>query len=276
MNDNFWTVLKIVAAVGATFLVYDILDSGSSVEIDKFSLIDSSIEKLGDILSASIEDNDARREARSEFEDFSDLVSEGEISPDKIEEIASSILNLRMRKDSEVGRGAKEIIRIIRRARATSSFIVESTEELEVKLDSIAIRINNLRAFQEEYYQRFLHSKDLTDMKNFHEQSEIKELDKIQIVIEFDPVVTIQKTPLTANLRKKSKIVIIGETFENVPPLQITENLNIFIDYTRLNMMDSVKVVEFHKKINELKSFKPIIHHILEENKEKSVKSTTE
>ena len=84
------------------------------------------------------------------------------------------------------------------------------------------------------------------------------------------------KRPLSRNLRKKSNIVIIGETFENVPPLQITENLNIFIDYTRLNMMDSVKVVEFHKKINELKSFKPIIHHILEENKDKSVKSTTE
>lgn len=276
MNDNFWTLLKIVAAVGATFLVYEILNSGSSVEIDKFSLIDSSIEKLGDILSASIEDNDARREARSEFEDFSDLVNEGEISPDKIEEIASSILNLRMRKESEVGRSAKEIIRTIRRARATSSFIVESPEEFELKLDSIAIRINNLRAFQEEYYQRFLHSEDLTDLKNFAERSEIKELDKIQVVIEFDPVVTIQKTPLIANLRKKSKIVIIGETFKNVPPLQITENLYIFIDYTKLNMMDSVKVVEFHKKINELKSFKSIIHHIREENKEKSVNSSSE
>lgn len=276
MNDNFWTVLKIVAAVGATFLVYEILDSGSSVEIDKFSLIDSSIEKLGDILSASIEDNDARREARSEFEDFSDLVNEGEISPDKIEEIASSILNLRMRKDSEVARSAIEIIRIIRRARATSSFIVESPEELEVTLDSIAIRINNLSSFQEEYYQRFLHSEDLTDMKNFAEQSRIKELDNIQVVIEYDPVVTIQKTPLIAKLRKKSKIVIIGETFENVPPLQITENLNILIDYTGLNMMDSVKVVEFHKKINELKSFKSIIHHIREENKEKSVNSSSE
>lgn len=276
MNDNFWTLLKIVAAVGATFLVYEILDSGSSVEIDKFSLIDSSIEKLGDILSASIEDNDARREARSEFEDFSDLVNEGEISPDKIEEIASSILNLRMRKDSEVARSAIEIIRIIRRARATSSFIVESPEELEVTLDSIAIRINNLSSFQEEYYQRFLHSEDLTDMKNFAEQSRIKELDNIQVVIEYDPVVTIQKTPLIAKLRKKSKIVIIGETFENVPPLQITENLNILIDYTGLNMMDSVKVVEFHKKINELKSFKSIIHHIREENKEKSVNSSSE
>lgn len=276
MNDNFWTLLKIVAAVGATFLVYEILNSGSSVEIDKISLIDSSIEKLGDILSASIEDNDARREARSEFEDFSDLVSEGEISPDKIEEIASSILNLRMRKESEVGRSAKEIIRTIRRARATSSFIVESPEELELKLDSIAIRINNLRAFQEEYYQRFLHSEDLADLKNFAEQSQIKEMDNIQVVIEFDPVVTIQKTPLTAKLRKKSKIVIIGETFKNVPPLQITENLYIFIDYTKLNMMDSVKVVEFHKKINELKSFKSIIHHIREENKEKSVNSSSE
>ncbi len=276
MNDNFWTLLKIVAAVGVTFLVYEILDSGSSAETDNISLIDSSIEKLGNILSASIEDNDARREARSEFEDFSDLVSEGEIAPDKIEEIASSILNLRMKKDSEVGKSAEEIIRIIRGARATSSFIVESPEEFEVKLDSIAVRINNLRTFQEEYYQRFLHSEDLTDLKNSAERSEIQELDKVQVVVEYDPVVTIPKTSLTANLRKKSKIVIIGETFENVPPLQITENLNIFIDYTILNMMDSLKVVEFHTKINELKSFKSIIQHVLDENKEKSVNSSSE
>ena len=276
MNNNFWTVLKIIAAVGATILVYEFLDSGSSIEIDKFSLMDSSIEKLGDILSASIEDNDVRREARIEFKEFSDLVSEGEIGPDEIENIASSILNMRMRKDSEIGNSAKEIIKALKRAQATSSFIVESPEALETKLDSIAIKIDNLTIFQEEYYQRFFHSENLSDLNKSTEPSESIRSDEIQVVIDFDPVVAVPKTPLIANLRKNSKIVIIGGTFENIPPIQITEHLNILIDYTNLNMLDSLTVIEFHDKMNALKSIKSIIIDVHEENKDKSVNGSSE
>ena len=276
MNDNFWTVLKIVAAVGATFLVYEFLGSGSSIEINNFSLIDSSIEKLGDILSASIEDNDARREARIEFKEFSNLVSEGEIAPDEIEIIASSILNMRMRKDSEIGNSAKEIIKALKRAQATSSFIVESPEVLETKLDSIAIKIDNLTIFQEEYYQRFFHSENLSDLNKSTESSDNIRSEEIQVVIDFDPVVAVPKTSPIANLRKKSKIVIIGGTLENIPLIQITENLNILIDYTHLNMLDSLKVIEFHDKMNALKSIKSIIIDVHEENKDKSVNSSSE
>ncbi|MCH8928782.1 MAG: hypothetical protein IIB39_08725 [Candidatus Marinimicrobia bacterium] len=276
MNDNFWTLIKIVVAVGATLLVYKFLDSGSSVEIKNFSLIDISIEKLGEILSASIEDNDARREAKLEFKEFSDLVMEGEIAPDEIEDIASSILNMRMRKNPDISKSTKEIIRALKRARATSSFIEESPEELAVILDSIAVKINNLTIFQEEYYQRFLHSEYLTDLKVSAETPGLIESDKIQVVIDFDPVVIVSPTPQIANLRKKSEIVIIGETLVDIPPIQITENLNILIDYTKLNMMDSLTVSEFHKKMNELKSIKLIINHIQEKNKEKSVNSNSE
>lgn len=276
MNDNFWTLLKIVVAVGATLLVYKFLDSGSSVEIKNFSLIDISIEKLGEILSASIEDNDARREAKLEFKEFSDLVMEGEIAPDEIEDIASSILNMRMRKPPDISKSTKEIIRALKRARATSSFIEESPEELAVILDSIAVKINNLTIFQEEYYQRFLHSEYLTDLKVSAETPGLIESDKIQVVIDFDPVVIVSPTPRIANLRKKSEIVIIGETLVDIPPIQITENLNILIDYTKLNMMDSLTVSEFHKKMNKLKSIKLIINHIQEKNKEKSVNSNSE
>ena len=276
MNDNFWTLIKIVVAVGATLLVYKFLDSGSSVEIKNFSLIAISIEKLGEILSASIEDNDARREAKLEFKEFSDLVMEGEIAPDEIEDIASSILNMRMRKNPDISKSTKEIIRALKRARATSSFIEESPEELAVILDSIAVKINNLTIFQEEYYQRFLHSEYLTDLKVSAETPGLIESDKIQVVIDFDPVVIVSPTPQIANLRKKSEIVIIGETLVDIPPIQITENLNILIDYTKLNMMDSLTVSEFHKKMNELKSIKLIINHIQEKNKEKSVNSNSE
>ena len=276
MNDNFWTLIKIVVAVGATLLVYKFLDSGSSVEIKNFSLIDISIEKLGEILSASIEDNDARREAKLEFKEFSDLVMEGEIAPDEIEDIASSILNMRMRKNPDISKSTKEIIRALKRARATSSFIEESPEELAVILDSIAVKINNLTIFQEEYYQRFLHSEYLTDLKVSAETPGLIESDKIQVVIDFDPVVIVSPTPQIANLRKKSEIVIIGETLVDIPPIQITENLNILIDYTKLNMMDSLTVSEFHKKMNKLKSIKLIINHIQEKNKEKSVNSNSE
>lgn len=276
MNDNFWTLLKIVVAVGATLLVYKFFDSGSSVEIKNFSLIDTSIEKLGEILSASIEDNDARREAKFEFKEFSDLVMEGEIAPDEIEDIASSILNMRMRKTPDISKSTKEIIRALKRARATSSFIEESPEELAVILDSIAVKINNLTIFQEEYYQRFLHSEYLTDLKVSAGTPGLIESDKIQVVIDFDPVVIVSPTPRIANLRKKSEIVIIGETLVDIPPIQITENLNILIDYTKLNMMDSLTVSEFHKKMNELKSIKLIINHIQEKNKEKSVNSIPE
>lgn len=269
MNDNFWTLLKIVAAVGATFLVYEFLDSGSQIETGNNSLIISSIEKLGDILSASIEDNEIKREANLEFKEFSELVMEGEIAPDEIEDIASSILNLRMRKEPDIRISAKNIIRSLKRARATSNFMVESTEDLEVKLDSIAIKIDNLSSFQEEYYRRFLHLK-LADLKESEELSGNIEPDNIQVAIKFVPVVTVPKTPLPANLREKSKTVIIGETIKNIPSIRVTDNLNILLDYTKLNTMDSLTVSEFHKKINELNSLKSIIYHIQDANRGKS------
>jgi len=276
MNDNFWTVLKILAAVGATLFVYKFLDSGSTIERNDFSLIDTSIEKLGEILYASIEDNDARREAKLEFKEFSYLVVEGEIAPDKIEDIASTILNMRMRKNPDNRKSTEDIIRALKRARATSSFIVESSEELEVKLDSIAVKINNLTTFQEEYYHRFFHSEYLTDLKISAELPEHIELDDIQVVIDFEPVVTVPKIPPTAKLRKKSKTVIVDKTFGDIPPIRITENLDILIDYSKLNMMDSLIVIDFHKKMDELKSIKAIIDHIHEANKDKSVNSNSE
>ena len=270
MNDNFWTFLKIVAAVGATFLVYEFLDPSASNETNNTSLIDSSLEKLEDILSASIEDNDARRDARLEFQEFSDLVSEGEISPDQIEDIASSILNMRMKKSRENGKNVEEIIRALRRARSTSSFTFDSSEELEIKLDSIAIKINSLKTFQEEYYVQFLHSEILADFKKSAELSEIIESENIQVAIEFVPVITVPKTPVIANLRMKSKIVIIGEEIENIPPIQITDNLEILIDYSNLNMLDTLKIIEFHKKMNALESVKSNIIDFHEEDKDKS------
>jgi len=276
MKENFWTVLKIAAAVGATLLVYEFLDSGSSIEITNLSPIDFSIEKLGEILSASIEDFAARKEAELEFKEFSDLVTVREISPDELEDIASSILNLRMVKSSDVHKSSKEIIRALKRARATSSFIVESPEELEIKLDSIAIKINNLTSFQEEYYRQFLHLENLVDLKDPSEIPDVSEVNKVQVVIDFDPVVVVPKAPQVARLRKKSNIVIVGDTFGSIPLIQITEKLNILIDYTNLNMMDSLSVIEFHKKMKELKSIKLIIDDIHEENKDKSVNNSSE
>jgi len=260
MNDRIWAGLKIVAAVAATLLVYNFLDSGSSIEINKSSLIDSSIEKLGEILSSSIEDFDARKEAELEFKEFSDLVTEGEISPDELEDIASSILNMRMVKSSDVRKSSKEIIRELKRVRATSSFIIESPEELELKLDSIAVKIKDLTTFQEEYYQQFFLSEKLADLKNTGEIPEIAESNEFQILIDFEPVVVVPKAAPPANLRKETEMIIVGKTLVDMLPIRISEKLNLLIDYSKLNKMDSLKIVLFHKKLNELKSIKTIIN----------------
>jgi len=182
MNDNFWTVIKIVAAIAATILIYNFLDPDSSIEFNSFSNIDTSIEKLGEILSASIEDRDARREAELEFNEFSDMVIEGEIAPEEFEEIASSILNMRMSEISETDERNQAIIRQLRRAQFSSNVIAESQEELDVKLESIALKIKDLTTFQEEYYGHFLHSDMLADLKNAPEVPEVIEQNTVEMV----------------------------------------------------------------------------------------------
>ena len=251
MNDNFWTAIKIVAAIAVTFLIYDFLDPDSSTKINNFSNIDNSIEKLGYILSASINDRDTRKEAELEFKEFSELVTEGEISPDKFEDIASSILNMRMSEISETVERNQAIIRDLKRARATSFFIDESPEELEIKLETIAIKIKDLTTFQEDYYAHFLYSDMLADLKNFPEEPEINETIIIEMMIDFEPVVAVPKTPSSAQLRKKSEFIIIGKKLGDVPPIQITEKLNLFIDYSKLNKKDSLIIVHFRTKMNE-------------------------
>ena len=276
MNDNFWTGLKIVAAVAATFLIYDFLDPDYSDKINSLTHIDTSIEKLENILSASIEDRGARKEAEFEFKEFSDMVVEGEISPDKFEDIASSILNMRMNKNSEADERNQAIIRELKRAQVTSSFIIESPEELEGILDSIAIRINNLTTFQEDYYRHFLHSDELADLKISAEGPENVEPNIVEIVIDFEPVVVVPKMPLPAKLRRKTEIMIVGKTFGDAPPIQITEKLNLLIDYSKLNKKDSLIIVHFQKKMNKLNPINSIIYDYLEGNQEEEAIDSSE
>lgn len=258
MNEKFWTFIKIIAAVIATVLIYNFMNKGILSEFIEPSLVESSMDKLHEILMSRTREADAKENLDKIFEEFSEKVVDGEIAPEEVEDIASSILNLRMVVNPDFDAEIRRIIVEIERAQGSVDFPVASKRAISIKLDSIAIRIEELSAFQEENLSELIGidrwSEPLITGGRVAQLSQEDE----QVVLEYLHVNPVEVAPIAPIERKESELTIIGRLPVSLSPITITEKLHIIIDSARMSKMDSVKLRKLEYSLKNLKLIKTI------------------
>ena len=258
MNEKFWTFIKIIAAVIATVLIYNFMNKGILSEFIEPSLVESSMDKLHEILMSRTREADAKDNLDKIFEEFSEKVVDGEIAPEEVEDIASSILNLRMVVNPDFDAEIRRIIVEIEKAQESVDFPVASKQAISIKLDSIAFRIEELSAFQEENLSELIGidrwSEPLITGGRVAQQSQEDE----QVILEYLHVNPVEVAPLAPIDRKESELTIIGRLPVSLPPITITEKLHIIIDSSRMSKMDSVKLRKLENSLKNLKLIKTI------------------
>ncbi|MCH8289091.1 MAG: hypothetical protein IID12_08310 [Candidatus Marinimicrobia bacterium] len=258
MNEKFWTFIKIIAAVIATVLIYNFMNKGILSEFIEPSIVESSMDKLHEILMSRTREADAKENLDKIFEEFSEKVAGGEIAPEEVEDIASSILNLRMVVNPDFDAEIRRIIVGIERAHENVDFSAASKQAISIKLDSIAIRIEELSAFQEENLSELIGidrwSEPLITGGRVAQLSQEDE----QVVLEYLHVNPVEVAPLAPIERKESELTIIGTLPVSLPPIKITKKLHIIIDSSRMSKMDSVKLRKLEYSLKNLKLIKTI------------------
>ena len=258
MNEKFWTFIKIIAAVIATVLIYNFMNKGILSEFIEPSIVESSMDKLHEILMSRTREADAKENLDKIFEEFSEKVAGGEIAPEEVEDIASSILNLRMVVNPDFDAEIRRIIVEIEKAQENVDFSAASKQAISIELDSIAIRIEELSAFQEENLSELIGidrwSEPLITGGRVAQLSQEDE----QVVLEYLHVNPVEVAPLAPIERKESELTIIGTLPVSLPPIKITKKLHIIIDSSRMSKMDSVKLRKLEYSLKNLKLIKTI------------------
>ena len=150
MKENFWTLLKVLFAIVVAVIIHNYFSGASSTNVAKSLLIDSSLERLNKILTESISDNATGESARKNFKSFSEKVSKGEITPEEFQDVAAAILNIRMDEGINIDGELEKIILDMEFAQKEAELNKLSGITLDAKYESIALKIEELAAFQEE------------------------------------------------------------------------------------------------------------------------------
>lgn len=256
MKENFWTMLKVLFATGLSILIFNYFSGNFSSNIEQSSLIKSSLAMLNDILSESVSNNETGDIARRSFRAFSEKVSKGEISPDEFQDIAAAILNIRMEQGIKLDSELKKIILDMEFAEKEAELNDLSGRTLDAKYEAIALKIEELAAFQDEN----LPNLTLTD-----QWSKVSQPTKLpnkrgnmEIIVSYDPVEPISESPTSSITRREGNIIII-ETPQIIAPLiRITPNLDVIVDSIIMIHMDSAKVQFLKKSLDRLQHAKTL------------------
>jgi len=258
MNEKFWTFIKIIAAVTATVLIYNFMNKGMLSEFIEPSLVESSMDKLHEILMSRTQEEGAKEDIDKIFEEFSEKVVEGEISPEEVEDIASSILNLRMIVIPDFDAEIRRIIAEIEKVQQKDHSSVASKEAISLKLDSVANRIKELYSFQEENLSELIGIDRWSQPVIGGGIVEQPVPGDEQVVLEFLHIDPTEIAPLVPIERDKSELTIIGRTPVSLSPIRITDKLHIIIDSSRIMELDSVKLRKLEIGLKKLKLIKTL------------------
>ncbi len=258
MNEKFWTFIKIITAVTATVLIYNFMNKGIVSEFIEPSLVESSMDKLHEILMSRTREEGAKEDLDKIFDEFLGKVVEGEIAPEEVENIASSILNLRMIVNPDFDAEIRRIIVEIEKVQEKDHSHVASKEAISLKLDSIAVRIKELSSFQEENLSELI-AIDRWSEPVIAGETAVQPLpEDEQVVLEYLPVNPVEVAPLAPIKRGKSELTIIGRLPVHLSPITITDKLHILLDSSRIMKMDSVKLRKLEMSLKKLKLIKTI------------------
>ena len=271
MKDNFWTFLKVLIALGVSIFIYNFFTGEFSPNVGQSFLIKSSLEMLSDILTESVNDNATGESARKNFKSFSEKVSKGEITPEEFQDVAAAILNIRMEEEINIDSELKKIILNMEFAQKETELIKFSDIALDEKYEAIALKIEELAAFQEENIPNLILKDQWSKITSSLESQTGKKSRNVEIIIAYEPVVPIRESPTSSLNSRESNITIIESPSIIVPLIKITDDLDVLVDSMIMLHWDSTKVQHLHQSLERLKYAK-----ILKNLKPKKIEKATE
>lgn len=258
MKDNFWTTLKILFAIGVSILIYNYFNGEFSSNVEQSSLIKSSLEMLSDILTESVPDNATGESARKNFKSFSEKVSKGEITPEEFQDVAAAILNIRMEEVINIDSELKKIILDMEFAQKGAELNTLTGNALEEKYESIALKIEELAAFQEENIPNLILTDRWSKITLPLESPTSNKSRGVEIDIGYEPVEPIRESATSSSIRRESNITIIERPPVILPLIKITDNLDVLVDSTIMIHLDSMKVLQFRLSLERLRHSKTL------------------
>ena len=271
MKDKFWTFLKVLIALGVSIFIYNFFTGEFSPNVGQSFLIKSSLEMLSDILTESVNDNATGESARKNFKSFSEKVSKGEITPEEFQDVAAAILNIRMEEEINIDSELKKIILDMEFAQKEIGLIKLSDKALDEKYESIALKIEELAAFQEENIPNLILKDQWSKITSSLESQTAKKSRNVEIIIAYEPVEPIRESPTSSLNSRESNITIIERPSIIVPLIKITDDLDVLVDSMIMLHWDSTKVLRLHQSLERLKHAK-----ILKNLKPKKIEKATE
>jgi len=210
---------------------------------------------LNDILTESVNKNETGENARKSFEAFSEKVSKGEITPEEFQDVAVAILNIRMEEGINIDRELKKIILDMEFAQKEADLNKLTGKALDPKYESIALKIEELAAFQEENLPNLIINDRWSKITPSSEPPTSKKSHDVEILISYEPVEPIRESPTSLN-RIESNITIIESPPIIVPLIKITDNLDVLVDSMIMMHLDSIKVIHLKQSLERLKHAK--------------------
>ncbi|MCH8273131.1 MAG: hypothetical protein IIB41_07740 [Candidatus Marinimicrobia bacterium] len=269
MKDNFWTFLKVLIALGVSIFIYNFFTGEFSPNAGQSFLIKSSLEMLSDILTESVNDNATGESVRKNFKSFSEKVSKGEITPEEFQDVAAAILNIRMEEEINLDSELKKIILNMEFAQKETGLMKLSHKALDEKYESIALKIEELAAFQEENIPYLILKDQWSKITSSLESLTAKKNRNGEIIIAYEPAVPIRESPTSSLNRRESNITIIESQSTIVPLIKITDDLDVLVDSMIMLHWDSTKVLHLHQSLKRLKHAK-ILKKLLPKKIEKA------
>ena len=256
MKENFWTLLKVLSAIGVSIIIHNYFSGDFSSNVVRSTLIDSSLEMLNDILTESVNDNATGESARQNFKSFSEKVSKGEITPEEFQDVAAAILNIRMEERVNIDSELKKIILDMEFAEKVAELNKMSGTALNAKYESIALKIEELAAFQEENIPNLILNDQWSKVTPSTMPQNLNKSGKVEIIVSYEPIEPVRETSTSSLIRTKFSSIIIDKSPKVIPLIKISDNLDVIIDSLMIMHLDSMKVIHLHKSLKRLKHAK--------------------
>ena len=256
MKENFWTLLKVLAAIGVSIVIHNYFSGAFSSDVVQITLIDSSLEMLSDILIESVNDNATGESARKNFKSFSEKVTKGEITPEEFQDVAAAILNIRMEERVNIDSELKKIILDMEFAQKVADLNKISGKALNEKYESIALKIEELAAFQEDNIADLILNDQWSRVNSSTAPQPLKKSDKVEIIVSYEPVEPVREALTSPLNRAEFSSIIIERSPRVIPLIKITENLDVMVDSIMILHLDSTKAIHLKKSLKRLKHAK--------------------
>ena len=258
MKENFWAMLKVLFAIGFSVLIYNYFSGEFSSKVEQSSLIKSSLAMLNNILSESVPDNKTGENARKSFQVFSEKISKGEITPEEFQDVAAAILNIRMEEGINIDSELKKIILDMEFAQKEAELNRLSGKTLDAKYESIALKIEELAAFQEENLPYLTLREQLSKVTPSAEFQTLKKSSTMEVIVSYEPVEAVMESQTSSFNRRESNITIIESPPIIAPLIKITHNLDVLVDSMIMIHLDSARVLLLKQSLERLQHAKSL------------------